>query len=125
MKENKIVFTIIFAFIIFLIVMYNNQKSKALTKNRKYTIVKILDAQVHGKNNTKYTFELNGSLMNSYSKLLWRNERDSVIGKNIILEYDSTNYKNSKILLGYKISDTVKIPINGWNEIPEYLIKVD
>ena len=124
-KENKIVFTMVFAFAIILVVMYNNQKKNKLEKFKRYTIVKVLNAQVHGKNNTKYTFYFDGVLTESYSKLLWKNEREAIIGNNVLLKFDSSNFKNSEVLIDYKISDTIKSPIEGWKEIPSYIIKID
>jgi len=84
-KESKIVSIIVFAFFVLLVVLYHKQKDNSLSKNKKYTIVKILNAEVFGKNQTKLTFQHNGKTWKSYSKLLWRNQRDSIIEKKVLL----------------------------------------
>lgn len=117
---KKTLFILTFIIILLLIIIKNNNKSKKLEKNVKYTVVKVLDAQVHGKNDTKFTFVLYGQTLTSYSKLLWRNERKNIIGKNVLLEYDSTDIRNNKVLIDYYVPDSLKIPINGWKYKPNW-----
>lgn len=115
---KKIFFIFIFAIGLLIVIIRNNHKKESLIKNAKYTIVKILDAKVHGKNDTEFTFILYGQILKSYGKLLWRNERQNIIGEKVLLEYDSTNIKNNKILIDASIPDSINIPINGWNHKP-------
>lgn len=83
---KKILFILTFGIFALLIIIKNNNKDKSLTKNAKYTIVTVLDAKVHGKNDTEFTFVLYGQTLKSYGKLLWRNERKDILGKNVLLE---------------------------------------
>ena len=94
---KKTLFILAFIIILSLIIIKNNNKSKKLEKNVKYTVVKVLDAQVHGKNDTK-----------------------NIIGKNVLLEYDSTDVRNNKVLIDYYVPDSIKIPINGWKYKPNW-----
>lgn len=116
--QKKILFIVIFAIGLLIVIMRNNHKNVLLIKNAKYTVVKILDAKVHGKNDTEFTFNLYGQILKSYGKLLWRNERQNIIGKKVLLEYDSTNIKNNKILINVSIPDSLQVPINGWKYKP-------
>ena len=117
-KESKIVSMIIFLFFILVVVIYHNQKDNSLEKNKKYTIVEVLTADVFGKNQTKITYFLNGKTRKTYSKLLWKNERDSIIGTKCLIEYDSLNLDVSKIIFGYEIPENFSVPEDGWKEIP-------
>ncbi len=119
---KKILFILTFGIFALLIIIKNNNKDKSLTKNAKYTIVTVLDAKVHGKNDTEFTFVLYGQTLKSYGKLLWRNERKDILGKNVLLEYDSTNVKNNKILINVFVPDSVHIPIDGWKYRPNWTI---
>ena len=101
-----------------IVIIRNNNKKESLVKNAKYTVVKILDAKVHGKNDTEFTFILYGQTLKSYGKLLWRNERQNTIGTKVLLEYDSTNIKNNKILIEVSVPESLQIPINGWKYKP-------
>ncbi|MGC4129790.1 MAG: hypothetical protein QM564_09590 [Bergeyella sp.] len=117
---KKALFISIFAIGLILIIIKNNSKKESLVKNAKYTIVKVLDAEVHGKNDTKFTFMLYDQTLTSYGKLLWRNERQSIIGKNVLLEYDSTNIKNNKIFININVPENISVPIEGWKHLPNW-----
>lgn len=124
-KESKVVFTIFFAFAILLVVMYHKQKEKSLIQNKKFTIVKIIDSKVSGKNFTKYEFYFEGKYRNNTSnRFLYKNERDSIIGKNVLIEYDSLDFDNSEVIFGYEIPQNKTVPKNGWKTIPKDLKKI-
>lgn len=109
---------IFFACAILFFVIRNNKKDASRIQHKKYTVVKIINAEVFGKNSTKFTFYLDGKYRNNYSNLMWRSERDSIIGKKALIEFDSTNVDNSEIVFGYIIPENITIPINGWKNIP-------
>ncbi len=119
---KKNLFIIVFALLILIVVIFNNRKANSLFRNKKYTLVTIINAET-GKNQTKYTFYFNGKYRNNYSKLLWKNERDSIIGTKALIEYDSTNLNNSKIIFEYNIPQNIVTPINGWKNIPKEFSK--
>lgn len=115
---KKILFILIFSIGLLIVIIRNNHKKESLIKNTKYTVVKILDAKVHGKNDTEFTFILYGQILKSYGKLLWRNERQNIIGKKFLLEYDSTNIRNNKILIDIPIPENIQVPNDGWRYKP-------
>ena len=105
--------------------MYHKQKENSLIRNKKYTLVKIDNSQVFGKNFTKYDFYFKGKNRNNTSnRFLYRDERDSIMGKKVLIEYDSLDYDNSEIIFGYEIPQNIVEPENGWKEIPNYFRKI-
>ena len=56
--------------------------------------------------------------------MLYKNERDSIIGKKALIEYDSLNLNNSEIIFGYEIPQDIKPPKNGWKRIPDEFKKI-
>lgn len=120
---KKIVSLFVFGFFVLFIVLKNNNKKQSLDNNTKYTVVDVLKAEVFGKNQTKFTFLLEGKEVVSYGKLLWHNERENIIGKRVFLEYDSTNTKNSNIILDIQVPDSIQIPKNGWKHKPNWANK--
>ncbi|UOU98178.1 hypothetical protein MUU74_17040 [Chryseobacterium daecheongense] len=121
---KKIIPLIILGFIILFFVLKNNNKKQSIERNPKYTVVKILNAEVFGKNFTKYTIILNGKKVYSYgNRLLGKDEREEIIGKRVFLEYDSTNIKNSNIFIDILIPDTLQVPENGWKYKPDWANK--
>ena len=124
-KESKLVSIIMFAFFIMIVVMYHKQKDNSLIKNRKYTIVKILNSEVFGKNFTNYEFFFEGKYRNNTSnRFLYKSERDSIIGKKVLIEYDSLDLDNSEIIFGYQIPQNMSEPKNGWKTIPKNIKKI-
>lgn len=117
---KKIVSFFVFGFFILFIVLKNNSKKQSLVNHTKYTVVKILSADVFGKNQTKFTFILEGKEVTSYGKLLWNNEREDIIGENVFLEYDSTNIENSNIILDVQIPEGIQVPKYGWKQKPDW-----
>ena len=107
---KKIIPLIILGFIILFIVLKNNSKKDSIVKNAKYTVVEISNAEVFGKNFTKYTFSLSGRTVYSYGNRL--------LGKNVLIEYDSTNIENSNIFINVHIPDNIHIPNEGWKSRP-------
>jgi len=123
--EKKIGFIAIFAVIIIFFLVKNNKKENSRIQHKKYTIVKVLNSEVSGKNFTKYNFFLDGKYReNTSNKFLYKNQRDSIIGKNVLIEYDSTNLNNSKIIFGYEIPQNISSPENGWKNIPKKFKKI-
>src|SRR5690606_39313042 len=97
-----------------MVVMYHQTNDNSLTKNRKYQIVEIVDCKIFGKNFTKYEFYFDGKYRNNTSnRLLYKNERDSIIGKKALIEYDSLNLDNSEIIFGYQIPDRKSTRLNS------------
>ena len=124
-KESKISSIIILGFFIFMAVMYHQKNDNSLTKNKKYQIVEIVDCKIFGKNFTKYEFYFDGKYRNNTSgRLLYKNERDSIIGKKALIEYDSLNLNNSEIIFGYEIPQDITPPKNGWKKIPDEFKKI-
>ena len=116
---KKTIPLIILGFIILFIVLKNNSKKDSIVKNAKYTVVEISNAEVFGKNFTKYTFSLSGRTVYSYgNRLLGKNERENIIGKRVLIEYDSTNIENSNIFINVHIPDNIHIPNEGWKSRP-------
>ena len=112
-------------FFIFIVVMYHQKNDNSLTKNKKYQIVEIVDCKIFGKNFTKYGFYFDGKYRNNTSnRLLYKNERDSIIGMKALIEYDSLNSDNSQLIFGYQIPQDITPPKSGWKKIPDYFKKI-
>ncbi|PIE50882.1 MAG: hypothetical protein CSA38_00940 [Flavobacteriales bacterium] len=102
-------------------VLKNFDKKEKLNKNIKYTIAKIEKIEMGGKNWSNCTYYINGTISNSYTKIITDSEKGNFLGKKFLVKFDSLNLKNSKILLEYPILDSVPIPLNGWKEVPQWI----
>ena len=122
MKNLKLIFVLLllFSFLIF-IINKNHKKNEAIEINKKYTLITPNNIEAKGVNQSFISFYINDVLTGSYSRLIKNSEVNSYLKKRFLIEYDSTNLKNCKIFIDIEIPDSVKIPKNNWNELPNWV----
>ncbi|MHA3047505.1 hypothetical protein JSO59_009145 [Riemerella anatipestifer] len=108
-------------FFAFFSIYRGNKADRELNKNKKFTISRIEKIEMSGKNWSNCSYYIYGVFSNSDTRIITDRERDKFLGKKFLVEYDSLNFKNSKILIDYPVSDSVSVPPNGWTEIPNWI----
>lgn len=120
---NVIGIVAVISFIVYFVIR-NNEKEESLTKNLKYSMAKIENIEMGGKNWSDCSFYLHGNLLSSYTRIIQNNERERFLGKRFLVKYDSLNIENAKILIDIPVPESIKVvPVGDWKELPSWAIK--
>lgn len=122
MKNLKLIFVLILLFsFLFFIIKKKSKKDKAIEKHKKYTLITPNNIEAKGVNQSYISFYINNTIKGLYSRLIRNNEVNSYLKRRFLIEYDSTNFNNCKIFIDIEVPDSVKIPKNDWDKLPNWV----
>ena len=111
---------------LFLIVYLSNVYIDAsrLKNEHKYTIGIVNDISVNARlgENVYFTIIVRGVKYKTDDIIyidMYGYTPTNIINKKFLVKYQPSNPKNCKIMLDYRVKDSVKAPPNGWESIPK------
>ncbi len=128
MKEDKDLFSKIFAYIIIfgsliliiygiILTLYKNYEFK---KNSKYTVGEVIKVNFSRGMSYNYKFQIDSNLIEGQSTCKIRLK----IGDKILVKYSPEKTWISDIMWNYTVPDALTVmPKNGWEEIPSFMKK--
>ena len=98
-------------------------KAYRLNKEHKYTVAIVTSSDVNARlgEDVLYTF----SVLNKDYDIkeiiyldIYGYTYKSIVGNCFLVKYQSSNPKNCKIMLDYRVKKGIVAPVNGWDSIP-------
>ncbi len=127
--KGKIISSIVFVSFLSLIGLYvrKREKENEIDRNvNQYFTIGTTGKQYHNVKSSqptiKYHYKVGSQEYSDFESIPVQFEKTVVAnGGKYYVEFSSTNPNNSKLLLGYPVPDTVKIPaVEGWTYMPGY-----